>query len=75
MLLFISNYADAQVNNLVNNGAFSEAVKIGFSEKEIVIVRGQIISNVLKVINTAGSPFSFYVNLNFPSTWKTLTSS
>ena len=75
MLLFARNFADAQVNSGVNNGAFSEAVKISFSEKEIVIVRGQIISNVLKVINTAGSPLSFYVNLNYPSTWKTLTSS
>jgi hypothetical protein len=72
MLILTSLNASAQVNNYINNGSLAESIKIKFAEREIIIVKGQIISNVIKVVNTSSSPLSFYANLNYPASWKTL---
>ena len=55
-----------------NEMNYPSPVQVTFTQKEVIIVKGQIISNVLKITNSDEKPLSFYVNLNYPTNWKTL---
>jgi hypothetical protein len=73
--IFLYLISFAQENKINGNGLFNTSIEASFLQKEVVIVKGQIISNVLRIKNSSEQPISLYANLNFPSNWKTLFNS
>lgn len=44
-----------------------------FVQREVELKKSEIVSNVLKIVNTGSKPVSFYLDVNHPLKWKTLT--
>src|SRR4051812_7216071 len=44
-----------------------------FLQKEVELKKSEIVSNVLRIVNTGTKPVSFYLDVNHPLKWKTLT--
>ncbi|MCB0804980.1 MAG: hypothetical protein KDC05_04225 [Bacteroidales bacterium] len=62
----------AQETNIYSQVSISDALDLSFARKEISIEKGQLISNVLRIINTSSDSVQFYVTLNYPPQWRTL---
>jgi hypothetical protein len=74
LLIISGGQLIAQENISSNgNGLNANPLNASFKQAEVVIVKGQIISNVLRIKNSGAQPVNFYVNLNYPANWKTLT--
>jgi hypothetical protein len=65
----------SQQTNLPARGSLAQYLEISFVVQEVQIVKGQIISNVLKVKNSSLDSADIYISLNFPPFWKTLFNS
>jgi len=72
LLLSFSLSSHAQVNTFFIKGATTHSIEISFVNEEIEIVKGEIISNVLKIKNTSSDSLKVYISLNQPPLWKTL---
>lgn len=44
-----------------------------FVQREVELKKSEIVSNVLRIVNTGTKPVSFYLDVNHPLKWKTLT--
>ncbi|HRG37485.1 MAG TPA: hypothetical protein PK289_03050 [Bacteroidia bacterium] len=44
-----------------------------FMQREVELKKSEIVSNVLRIVNTGNKPVSFYLDVNHPLKWKTLT--
>lgn len=66
---------EGQIFGSLNQFGLAEALHIRFSQKEVSLDEGQIISNVLIVTNTSQDTALFYITLNFPPNWKALFNS
>lgn len=75
IVLFIGYDLHAQVNGILSQGPSAQDIDVSFTVKEVQINKGQIISNVLKIINNSDDSIAIKIKLNFPPTWKTLFNS
>ncbi|MBN2175301.1 MAG: hypothetical protein JW731_14295 [Bacteroidales bacterium] len=64
----VGTRVSAQVSTNGSNGQLD----VSFVKEEIKIVKGQIISNVIRIKNNSNDSISLYISMNFPPFWKTL---
>jgi len=72
MVLLIQDRLFAQGSSIFIASNLSENLKLSFIKNETEIEKGQIISNVLLVRNSAADSLQFYVSLNYPRQWRAL---
>ncbi|MCF8367932.1 MAG: hypothetical protein K9G76_02730 [Bacteroidales bacterium] len=75
VLLLVAVSVKSQENRVVSRLSIAQALTLKFANKEVELVKGQIISNVLTMVNTSEEPISIYITLNHPPMWKTLFNS
>jgi hypothetical protein len=75
LLLAITGFAiisEAQVANVSTERISADSIELTFVKRQVILEKGQIISNVLKVYNKSTDSIQFKIDLNFPPDWSTL---
>jgi len=73
-LLMLMDPVCSQTHSFIDRINLSEALDVSLINDEVEIEKGQIISNVLVIVNTDSTSANFYVTLNYPPLWKSLHS-
>ncbi|GAB4318267.1 MAG: hypothetical protein Kow00127_10220 [Bacteroidales bacterium] len=62
--------ANAGAQVVINNDNLAASLEMEFGRQEVVIERGQIISNILNVANSSTDTLEFFITINQPPLWK-----
>ena len=73
IVLILAGFSlSAQINKISNRQFTTESVNFSFLQKNVDIDKGQIISNVVRIVSHSTDTLFYRINLNFPPDWKTL---
>ncbi|NOX46354.1 MAG: hypothetical protein GXO89_05185 [Chlorobi bacterium] len=75
LIMAITGFAiisEAQVTNVSTERISADSIELTFVKRQVILEKGQIISNVLKVYNKSSNSIQFKIDLNFPPDWSTL---